>query len=359
MSQSNQTRKILIDYYKKYPKMEIKDIFKFLYQSYFGCEHMVTSIDEVIERIKSELHDCKINEEVNIERLDGEYARVPLSYLRRGLSVETFAKLFFNSAQKEPKAKERLEKGLGELKNLIKEGKLSFSLEAFEKELNKWKESGYGAISHSETYRQNYHPSYRIISKKYFPFLQLFIKIDEMIVKGRGIVAIDGGSASGKTTLSKTLEQIYDCTVFHMDDFFLRPEQRTSKRYTETGGNVDRERFLEEILVPLSKNNKVYYSKLDCSTLKLSPRYEVLPKKMVIVEGVYSMHPDLAVFYDLSVFLDISYSLQRERITMRNTPFVANRYFNEWLPLENRYFKERQIKESCDLVIDIDKIAMA
>ena len=65
------------------------------------------------------------------------------------------------------------------------------------------------------------------------------------------IVAIDGKCASGKTTLAAELAEIYDCNVFHMDDFFLRPEQRTQQRFAESGGNVDYERFREEVLFPL------------------------------------------------------------------------------------------------------------
>ena len=37
------------------------------------------------------------------------------------------------------------------------------------------------------------------------------------------LVAIDGKCTSGKTTLASKLTEIYDCNVFHMDDFFLRP----------------------------------------------------------------------------------------------------------------------------------------
>ena len=57
------------------------------------------------------------------------------------------------------------------------------------------------------------------------------------------VVAIDGKCTSGKTTLAARLAEIYDCNVFHMDDFFLRPEQRTPERFAQIGGNVDYERF--------------------------------------------------------------------------------------------------------------------
>ena len=57
-------------------------------------------------------------------------------------------------------------------------------------------------------------------------------RIDELLSRqGRVLVAIDGKCASGKTTLAARLAECYDCNVFHMDDFFLRPEQRTEERY--------------------------------------------------------------------------------------------------------------------------------
>ena len=56
-----------------------------------------------------------------------------------------------------------------------------------------------------------------------------FIELERLMANGRAIVAIEGGSASGKTTLASVLENKYKCTVFHMDDFFLRPEQRNKE----------------------------------------------------------------------------------------------------------------------------------
>ena len=83
-------------------------------------------------------------------------------------------------------------------------------------------------------------------------------QIDELLAKqDMVIVAIDGKCTSGKTTLASKLAEIYDCNVFHMDDFFLRPEQRTPERFAEVGGNVDYERFQEEVLLPL-KDGKAF-----------------------------------------------------------------------------------------------------
>ena len=117
-------------------------------------------------------------------------------------------------------------------------------------------------------------------------------RIDRLLAeRERVLVAIDGSCAAGKTTLAGQLAERYDCNVFHMDDFFLRPEQRTPERYAQDGGNVDYERFREEVLLPLKAGKIVSYRPFDCKTFTLSDAVSVAPKKLNIVEGSYSLHP--------------------------------------------------------------------
>ncbi|MBQ8574855.1 MAG: hypothetical protein IJ447_02275 [Clostridia bacterium] len=191
-------------------------------------------------------------------------------------------------------------------------------------------------------------------NEKYIPFLPLFEKLDEMLKNGSVVLAIDGGSASGKTTLSGILNEIYGCTVLHTDDFFLRPEQRTPERYAEVGGNLDRERFLEEVLRPLKRNETINYRRFDCATFTISPFTEIKPEKLTVIEGAYSMHPTLAEYYDLAVFLDISPELQRERILKRNSAEEAERFFSKWIPLEREYFSKMHVGQRCDMIIKIE-----
>ena len=174
-----------------------------------------------------------------------------------------------------------------------------------------------------------------------------------MLENGRVRLCIEGGSAAGKTTLSELFSQIYDCcTVFHLDDFFLRPEQRTPERLSEAGGNLDRERFICEVLLPLDRSETVSYRPFDCSTLSLLPTVTAEPTKLTILEGAYSTHPAFRGYYDFSVFLGISDETRRERIQKRNTPIMAERFFSEWIPMEKKYFSAFDIKDKCDLVIE-------
>ena len=179
-------------------------------------------------------------------------------------------------------------------------------------------------------------------------------RIDDLLArKDRVTVAIDGSCASGKTTLAALLAANRDCNVFHMDDFFLRPQQRTAQRFAQPGGNVDYERFREEVLLPLQSGHPFSYRPFDCSTFTLAESRQVEPRKITIVEGTYSLHPYFADPYDLRIFLSASPALQRQRILERPA-FVHQRFFEEWIPMENRYFSGLSVAENCDMVFYSD-----
>ena len=148
------------------------------------------------------------------------------------------------------------------------------------------------------------------------------------------------------------LTAIYpDTALFHADDFFLRPEQRTAARYAQPGGNLDRERLESEILIPISRNKAAVYRPFNCRTLSLREPVTVLPGRLNIVEGSYSFHPELARYYDLSVFLDISPETQRSRILKRNGPEWGQQFFDRWVPLEQTYFHETDTQGRCTLAL--------
>ena len=168
--------------------------------------------------------------------------------------------------------------------------------------------------------------------------------------KERVLVAIDGSCAAGKTTLAETLSKMYDCNVFHMDSFFLRPSQRTPERYRETGGNVDYERFREEVLEPLLEGMSFSYRPYDCKTATLQEAVEVCPKGLNLIEGSYSLHPYFGDVYDLRVLLTVSPELQKERILQRPA-FLHESFFQKWIPMEQKYFKEFAIAQTADLIL--------
>ncbi len=173
MDKNTKTRELLLEHYKRYPKMQIADLFKLLHQSSFGCEHMVSSSDAAINYISREYQAMTRGSDVLIERLDGEYSRVHLSCMDKGVSAEELGRLFYLSAKVEAYGREELEAKLETAKELICEGVLPFSEGDFQKELDVWSEHGYPAIHHSQTFREEYHPAYRVIANEYLKELPI------------------------------------------------------------------------------------------------------------------------------------------------------------------------------------------
>lgn len=167
----------------------------------------------------------------------------------------------------------------------------------------------------------------------------------------RVFVAIDGPCTSGKTTLATVLQRRFGGNVLHMDDFFLRPEQRTPERFAEPGGNVDRERFEDEVLAPLAAGKIAQYSPWDCHTGDFAASRNVEPARLTIVEGSYSMHPALRGYYDLMICLTIDSGEQLRRLEARN-PRMLQRFIDEWIPLENRYFASTETRTAADMIVD-------
>ena len=356
MGKREETKASLIRHCEKYPKLRIRDLFKYVYQSSFGCEHLISCPEAAEDYIRKEAEQYAGKAEEAVEPLDGEYCRVHLDYVKDGLFAGTLAKLFWLSAGHVEDGRERLLEKLSVLLEAAEEGVLPFERKEVETELECWREAGYPTCHHSEEFRSAYAPAYRLIKKEYASFLPLFQRIDSLLREGRVTLAIEGGSASGKSTLGKLLARVYDCTVFHMDDFFLRPEQRTKERFAEPGGNVDRERFLEEVLLPLHRQETVSYRRFDCSTFTLAEPVAMKLSKLIVIEGAYSMHPELAKYYDLSVFLEVSSETQRKRIEKRNTPELAKRFHEEWIPMEQRYFSELKVKERCEILCKTEAV---
>ena len=182
-------------------------------------------------------------------------------------------------------------------------------------------------------------------------FLTTKKAIEALLAQQKTVVAaIDGPCTSGKTTLAQQLADHFDCNIIHMDDFFLRPEQRTPERFAETGGNVDYERFQQEVLVPLASGKDFFYRPFSCSTFSLCPPVPVPAKQLNIIEGTYSHHPYFGNPYDLKICLTVSPKVQRQRILER-PEFLHRRFFEEWIPMENRYLKDFQIPEICDILL--------
>ena len=352
MKRDLMTMEFLMAQCETYPQLQPEDLLKGLHQSVFGCGHFVDEKAE--EYLRNELEGLEPSAGPDVEPLAGDFCRVHLRYLSKyGLAPRTLFRLFWLSGIETVGSAAEIEEKLEVLLRMVSAGRLPMAYGEVRGLVEEWCKAGYPACHHSERFRGAYKPAYRVIRKDYARLLPLFAAIDRKLAEGQSVLlAIEGGAAAGKSTLAQLLNHVYDCSVVHMDDFFLRPEQRTRERLEEAGGNVDRERFLQEVLLPLSRGETVQYRRYNCANQTVEDPKPLHRTPLTVVEGAYSMHPELRERYDLSVFLKAEPLLQRQRIRGRNSPDMQRRFFEEWIPMENRYFAAMGVEEACDLVLD-------
>jgi len=181
-------------------------------------------------------------------------------------------------------------------------------------------------------------------------FETIFCKIESIRQnKDFILIAIDGRCGSGKTTLAAALQERLKCHVVHMDHFFPRMEQRTAERLNEPGGNLDRERFLEEVILPIKAREAFSYCPYIPWEKRMGEAIQIEPCNVIIAEGSYSCHPELFDNYDLRIFLTVSESERLRRIEKRNGKEKLVEFQEKWIPMEEKYFSAFNVENRCDL----------
>lgn len=349
----DEVKQILWSHFRMYPGMEIEDCIKLLYQQEMGMEHFLENKTEFRERLIVEREEAKQfgKQGFQSEDIGGGLHRLHLQPLSSQLTSETVATVCALSAEEKKGTIENLIFKLNWFKNMVQNGETHYAPHYADK-IQIYINQNCPTIHHSGRYRGLYNPHYRLIDSVKLNYIALLETLDALLsTKPSAIVSIEGMAASGKSSLADLLEDVYNCGIVHTDDFFLRPEQRNEVRLAQPGGNIDYER-LAPIAEQAALGREMEYSPYNCQTQKLEMPVYIPARKLTLVEGVYAMHPLIKQEYDLSVFLMINAQKQQERIRQRNAPELANRFMQEWIPMENRYFSEFKVRENCGLVFD-------
>ena len=185
--------------------------------------------------------------------------------------------------------------------------------------------------------------------------IKLFIEENDYgeCSNGNLVIGIDGMCGSGKTSLADYIANKYEASVIHMDDFFLPPELRTEERLSMPGGNVHYERFIEEVGRFIGiRGSGISYRRFNCSLMDYdSEKIKIKPSKIFIVEGSYSMRPELCGYYDMKIFMKCEKKIQESRIIARNGKAKYEMFRTKWIPMEEKYFSELNVEGKADYII--------
>jgi uridine kinase len=210
---------------------------------------------------------------------------------------------------------------------------------------------GIEGLKWSESFTQHQH-AFVIIHNAWVPYLKLISKIDVLVQSQKEVmIAIDGDAASGKTTLAKKLQEIFHANLFHIDDFFQKPVIVPSDSNSKYGSNIDFRRMIDQIITPIKKKDYIKYQSMNHQTHQLKTPIVIKYKPINIIEGSFSMHPQLINLYDYKIFLGVSRLKQNIRILHRNGFSSWLKFIRRWIPNEKRYFKNLRIEQHADCVL--------
>lgn len=187
--------------------------------------------------------------------------------------------------------------------------------------------------------------------------------------KGRSapsVVAIDGESGAGKSTIAPLIAEKTDAALIHTDDFYAGhiPDQdwdefSIQERYENV---LDWARIREQVIEPLRSGRPAGWHAFDFSSglredgtfgMEIQGK-ERQPAEVILLEGAYAASPKLSDLIDLSVLLDVARSKRHARLRDREDFAFRRAWHERWDEVEVYYRREVKPKSSYDLVIELE-----
>ena len=325
-------------------KFKLRDLIKQAYQGAYGAGHAVVDRDKAWNYFSREFAGVPAENIALFEIISPDYCRINLAAWKKAeLPKEWLFNMFLASTEIFPDSEEVFKKYLQQINILYPESAAETAefIKQFRGE----------AVHHSREYVRTYRPAYRVVSTRFIPLLPVLKAAAKLKSRPVRVIAIDGRSASGKTTIAKQLKAVLNAEVIHMDDFFLPQDLRTPARFAEAGGNVHYERFKVEVLPHLRREDGFSYRRFDCSKMKPGEMCSIAAGSWRVVEGAYSLHPAFGNYADLKIFFDITPAEQMKRIRRRNGEEKAKIFAARWIPFEEKYISQTKVKERADLIL--------
>ena len=177
------------------------------------------------------------------------------------------------------------------------------------------------------------------------------------------VVALDGLSGAGKTTLVTQLQQHFqNAVVIHIDDHIVEHAKRYNTGYVEWIEYYNLQwdlPFLTKILLQAIRDNAPYlqlpyYLKEMDTTIEKTVMLQ--PNCIVLIEGIFLLRNEWKHYYDFSIFLDCPKEVRFQRVCEREK-YVGDmqerikKYNNRYWPAEEYYLKTQKPLDVADFVL--------
>ena len=168
------------------------------------------------------------------------------------------------------------------------------------------------------------------------------------------VVALDGRSGVGKSTLAAILIKRLGAVVVAGDDFYTVMDEGTRWALDPAEGVAcyfDWTRLRDEALAVLRSGRTATFRPFAWSAgegLTDTP-VTLSPRQYVVVEGVYTARPELSDFIDVTVLVVASEAERLRRVMERG--HGNDRWHSRWESAEELYFTSMMPPHTFDLVV--------
>ena len=175
-----------------------------------------------------------------------------------------------------------------------------------------------------------------------YEFLLPLIAESPELSSGGRIVAIDGPSGAGKTTLANALSAALDAPVLTVDE--LCPGW---DGLNEVPG------LLAATLEPLAHGDVGSYQRYDWEAGRLAERVDFGPTGLLLVDGVGSGSRACRPWLSLIIWLEAEAGYRKARALKRDGEGFA-REWDRWAANESVLFTREQTRAAADVVLTMD-----
>ncbi len=177
------------------------------------------------------------------------------------------------------------------------------------------------------------------------------------------LIAIDGGSGSGKSTVAFAVAEKLGAVLVPGDDFFAAhiPDAAWAQRDVQARAAdcIDWQRLRRQALEPLLARKPARWHAFDfVSGVRSDGTYGMLadfvectPADVIVLDGAYSTRPELADLIDFSVLVDAPVALRHACLKTREETVWLHAWHARWDGAEEHYFTHVRPASSFDLVV--------
>jgi len=171
LSQETAFRQILAQHAARYPRFQVQDLYKLVYQGALGSEHAVADASQArawLEREVDGLADGPEEPVIEPISADGQVVRVNLRpYVAKGGDLEALLEGFIRTAREYKGTMALLKRYWSYAGRMAQSGALGLPVNELKCFFDEMRARGFPTVHHSQEYRSAYRPAYRVVAREF------------------------------------------------------------------------------------------------------------------------------------------------------------------------------------------------